>query len=123
MTTADNLRERRQALGISAVDLSIVIGMHGAGLSRIESGNVDCRESTLNRISAGLDTIEQNRIAKERGAIILNKIDFRNAAFNAILTKLHTGQWEFAEYNDNELKNMANILVTAVYEGLTKAEE
>ena len=123
MTTVIELVKRRHELGISLVDLALVIGMHGSGLSRIESGNVDCRISTLNRIEAGLDIIERNRLATASGAIVLDEMDFRNAVFDAILTKLNSGEWEFAEFNDNELKSMADILVQDIYEKITKAEE
>ena len=123
MESMGDIIRRRIKLGITQRLLGETIGMPGSQLSTLESGYNSPREETLRRLSAGLDTIESNHIAMKNGAIVINEIDFRNAAFNAILTKLNSGLWEFAEYNDNELKSMAHILVTAVYEGITKAED
>lgn len=121
MVSVDELVKRRHALKISASDLALVIGMHGSGLTRIESGNVDSRISTLNRISAGLDTIEENRHAIECGAIILDEMEFKNTIFNAMIPILESRE-ERGEFVGNP-KILTDVLVQQIYEKITKTEE
>ena len=121
MVSVDELIKRRHKLGISAVELSLVIGMHGAGLSRIESGNVDCRVSTLNRISAGLDTIEKNQHAIKCGAIVLDMPGFKNTIFGAIISTIESLQ-ERGDYN-SDARDLADTLVQLICEKITATEE
>lgn len=121
MVAVIELVKRRHEMGISLTDLALVIGMHGSGLSRIESGNVDCRMSTLNRISAGLDSIESNRHAITKGAIVLDEMDLRNSLYAAMMPILEEKEHD-GTYQGNA-HHLTQKLVTAVYEGITKAGE
>ena len=121
MISVDELLKRRLKLKITGAELALVIGMDGSGLSRIESGSIDCRVSTLNRISAGLDTIEKYRLAKKRGALILDELALKNTIFNAMIPILESREAE-GMYVGNP-NTLTDILVQQIYEKITKTEE
>ena len=121
MTSIEKLTKKRTALGITQAELALVVGITAPGLSKIESGTVDSRESTLNRIEIGLETIENNRQAKRAGVIIIDGLDFKNILFGAMITEL---EWRENEgMNVGDSNKFANKLVKLIYDNVTGKKE
>lgn len=81
----DALRDRRIELNITQAELAQVIGMHTSAINRIESGKVDCRLSTIEAFSNGLQIILDNRKQKLAGVIITDVTSFKNAIYKSVL--------------------------------------
>ena len=121
MTSIEKLTKKRTDLGITQAELALVVGITAPGLSKIESGTVDSRESTLNRIEIGLETIENNRQAKRAGVIIIDDLDFKNVLFGAMITEL---EWRENEgMNVGDSNKFANKLVKLIYDNVTGKKE
>lgn len=60
--TPDELRHRREALGIRQTELAKRAGISQSMVARIEARSVDPRVSTLNKIISVLNSAEQKRI-------------------------------------------------------------
>lgn len=121
MTSIEKLTKKRITLGITQAELAMVIGITAPGLSKIESGTVDSRESTLNRIETGLETIENNRQAKKAGVIVIDELDFKNCLFVAMIPELETRENERISIGDPQV--LGNKLVKLIYENITGKKE
>ena len=121
MTSIEKLTKKRTDLGITQAELSLVIGITAPGLSKIESGTVDSRESTLNRIETGLETIENNRQAKKAGVIVIDELDFKNSLFVALIPELEARENERISIGDPQV--LGNKLVKLIYENITGKKE
>lgn len=88
MTSMEDLVNRRTNLDISQGELALVIGMHASALSKLESGQADPRESTINKIKTGIDVIEKNKKARKAGIIVLDILDLKNTLYNAMIGDL-----------------------------------
>lgn len=60
--TPDELKQRREALGLRQTELARRAGISQSMVARIEAGNVDPRVSTLNKIVAVLNSAGERRI-------------------------------------------------------------
>ena len=60
--TPEELRARREALGMKQTELAKRAGISQSMVARIEAGNVDPRVSTLNKIIAVLNSAEPRKI-------------------------------------------------------------
>jgi predicted transcriptional regulator len=60
--TPDELRKRRETLGLKQTDLAKSAGISQSMVARIEAGNVDPRVSTLNKIIVVLNSAEPKKI-------------------------------------------------------------
>lgn len=121
MTSMKDLAKKRQDLGISQAELALVTGMTGPGLSKIESGDVDCRESTISRINDGINTIVNNQQAKNTGVIIISELAFKNSLFQAILPELQTREKEPGITGAPH--ELAQELVKSIYERIAGTGE
>jgi predicted transcriptional regulator len=61
-TTPEELRTRREALGLKQTELARRAGISQSMVARIEAGNVDPRISTLNKIIVVLNSAEPRKI-------------------------------------------------------------
>ena len=60
--TPEELRTRREALGLKQTELAKRAGISQSMVARIEAGNVDPRVSTLNKIIVVLNSAEPKKI-------------------------------------------------------------
>ena len=81
----DILRDRRNELNITQAELAEVLGLHTSAITRVESGRIDCKVSTINKFRDGLQIIVDNRKHKLIGAIITDETGFKNAVFKSVL--------------------------------------
>ena len=81
----DILRDRRNELNITQAELAAVLGLHTSAITRVESGRIDCKVSTINKFRDGLQIISDNRKHKLTGAIITDETGFKNAVFKSVL--------------------------------------
>lgn len=84
----NDITERRRAMGVSQKEHAQVIGIHPSALSRIESGRIDCRESTLRLLSEGLDIIENNALYSITGVILIDKTKFKGFLHDLMINEL-----------------------------------
>jgi predicted transcriptional regulator len=93
-----DIKTKRKELNITQGELAEVTGLHQAAITRIESGKIDCRISTLQLLSAGLHTIEDARRRKLAGVVIISKTDFENSLYRSMIKELehleHTGKYQ-----------------------------
>ena len=95
LQTPEDLRKSRLKHNITQQLLGVVTGLHTSAITRIESGKIDCRGSTLKRLSEGIDIIVKNRYHSVHGAVVLDKTMFENSVYKAILQT-----FEKLEYSD-----------------------
>ena len=85
LQTTEDLRKSRLKHNITQQLLGEVTGLHTSAITRIESGKIDCRGSTLKRLSAGIDIIVKNRHHSVHGAVVLDRTMFENGVYKAVL--------------------------------------
>ena len=117
----DILRDRRNELGITQAGLAAVLGLHTSAITRVESGRVDCKVSTINKFRDGLRIISDNRMQQVTGAIITDKTSFKNAVFKSVLQ-----EFEGLERNKRYLGNghhLAQRVSEMVCKGMNETYE
>lgn len=87
ITDVKELKKVREDNNISQADLAGVVGLHASAIGRIESGNVDCRISTIQLLNEGIETILKSRFT---GFILKNETDFKNTAYRALIKELQS---------------------------------
>ena len=85
LQTVKDLRKSRQKNNITQQLLGEVTGLHTSAITRIESGKIDCRASTLELLSDGIDIIIKNRQHSACGVVVLDKTMFENVVYGSIL--------------------------------------
>lgn len=92
-----DIKKRRIELNVTQATLAGVAGLHQSAITRIESGKLDCRMSTLKLLSESLEIIYNNINYKNTGAIILSKTAFQNTLYRSMIGELerleHAGQF------------------------------
>jgi len=83
-----DMKKRRIELNITQSDLATVAGLHQTAITRIESGKIDCRVSTLKLLSDSLEIIEQKRKNKFTGVVVIDKMDFKNTLYRSMIQEL-----------------------------------
>lgn len=98
LQTIEALRKSRQENSITQQLLGEVTGLHTSAITRIESGKIDCRASTLELLSDGIDTIIKNKHHSVYGVIVLDKTLFENVVYGSILEECegmeHEGKYK-----------------------------
>ena len=98
LQTPEDLRKSRLEHNITQQLLGEVTGLHTSAITRIESGKIDCRGSTLQRLSEGIDIIKHNKHNKINGVVVLDKTMLENAIYRAILQECeemeHKGKYK-----------------------------
>ena len=93
-----DIKKKRIELNITQSDLAAVAGLHQSAITRIESGKLDCRMSTLKLLSESLEIIYNHRHYKNTGAIILSKTAFQNTLYRSMIGELerleHEGRFK-----------------------------
>jgi len=64
--TPDELKQRRESVGLKQTELAERAGISQSMVARIEAGNVDPRVSTLNKIVAVLNSAGRKRVTADR---------------------------------------------------------
>lgn len=83
-----DIKKKRIELNITQSDLATVAGLHQSAITRIESGKVDCRLSTIDLLDKSLEIIEQSRKNKYTGVIVTSKTDFDNVLYKSVIEEL-----------------------------------
>ena len=98
LSNITDIKKLRTDQNITQAELAEVVGLHQSAITRIESGKIDCRISTLELLSDGLDIIMKKRRQNLAGVVIIDKTDFDNAMYKAILQELeqleHNGKYQ-----------------------------
>lgn len=115
MESMYDIKQRMDRVGTTQVIFAQAAGMSQPQLSLLINGYKTPREDTLKRLSKALDTIEHNRNAIANGIFIIDELVLRTEIFRAIRPLI--------EEPFNDPHKQAQRLVTAIYEGITKAEE
>lgn len=69
LSNISDIKNKRIELNITQSDLATVAGLHQSAITRIESGKLDCRLSTLALLSKSLEIVEQSRKNKFAGMV------------------------------------------------------
>ena len=85
MESMNDIICRKDRMDIPNTILAQTAGMSEPQLSILLDLNKNPRQDTLMRLSAALDTIEQNKFAIANGVIILNEVNLRNSLYNAMV--------------------------------------
>ena len=97
LSNISDIKNKRIELNITQAELAEVAGLHQSAITRIESGKIDCRISTLELLSSSLYIIENNRRMKFAGVVIVDKTAFENAMYKSMIQELegleHTGRY------------------------------
>jgi len=88
LSNISDIKNKRIELNVTQSDLATVAGIHQSAITRIESGKIDCRISTLEVLSDSLEIIEQNRKNKYTGVVVLSKTDFQNTLYRSMIGEL-----------------------------------
>lgn len=120
LLTITDLIAKRKKYKISQTELANVVGMFPSGISRLESGALDCRISTLELINAGLDIIKANKYREFTGLIVLDKTDFMNTIHKSIIAELEQREHE-GQYKGNA-HHLAQELVDLIVKGVCENE-
>lgn len=118
MLTIDELIEKRKRSGISQTELALVVGMFPSNISRLESGILDCKISTLELINAGLDIIKANRRRETTGFIVIDILDFKNTLYRSMIPEIDRRE-AIGEFAGN-VKDLTESLVCLVVEEANK---
>ena len=98
LSNITDIKKLRTDQKITQAELAEVVGLHQSAITRIESGKIDCRISTLELLSDGLDIIMKKRRQNLAGVVIIDKTAFENAIYRAILQELeqleHKGKYQ-----------------------------
>ena len=98
LSNISDIKNKRIELNITQAELAKVAGLHQSAITRIESGKIDCRISTLKLLSSSLHIIENNRRMKLAGVVIVDKTDFENALYRSMIQELeqleHVGKYQ-----------------------------
>ena len=93
-----DIKKLRTDQNITQAELANVVGLHQSAIARVESGKIDCKVSTLKLLSDGLDIIMKKRRQNLAGVVIVDKTDFENAMYKAIIQELeqleHSGKYQ-----------------------------
>jgi len=90
LSNISDIKKKRIELNITQSDLATVAGLHQSAITRIESGKLDCRVSTLKLLSESLEIIENSRHWKLIGGIVLNETNFKNTLYKSMIGELGT---------------------------------
>lgn len=114
--TISELLEKRELLGITQMELATVIGVFPPNISRIESGKIDCKISTLELMDAGMELIKKNWRREETGIIVLDILDFKNTLFRSIIPEINKREdaGEFAGNVKNLTETLVDLIVDAI---------
>ena len=119
LQTVEALRKSRLEHNITQQLLGDVTGLHTSAITRIESGKIDCRASTLKLLSDGIDIIIKNKHHSVYGIIILDKTMFENSVFRSIIRKCEKMEHD-GKYNGNGhhlAQNLSNLLSNYLING------
>lgn len=83
-----DIKKERKKHGITQTELALVAGLHPQAITRIESGKLDCRRSTLQRLNDALNIMKKNKHYKFTGAIITDEAKFGNSIWRSIIREL-----------------------------------
>ena len=114
------LIKKRIELGISQTELANIIGIHQGNLSRIESGKIDCKMSSLELLDAGLEIIKENQYRKVTGIIVIDETDFKNILFNSMISNIENRL--FTEQNTGTAKQLTEELVNLIIKKVCKTD-
>lgn len=119
--TISELIKKRKNLGVSQTELADVIGKFPSNISRIESGKLDCKVSTLEQIEGGLEIIKKNRHREQTGIIVLEVIDFKNTLYRSMIPEIDKREDE-GEFAGN-VKNLTETLVDLIIKEVCNNED
>ena len=118
----EDLRKSRIDAKITQVELARVTGLHISAITRIESGKLDCRVSTLELLNDGLNIIKNNKHRAITGVVITDKNAFGNIIYRSIIKEFeeleHSGK-----YNGNGHHFAQRIVEMIVKEFKTGLED
>jgi len=117
----NDITRKMKKMKITQELLAQAAGMHQPQLSLLMNGQKIPTERTLNRLSAGIDSINENRHAIECGAIVLDEMTLKTTIFNAMIPILESRVDIGKIHGDPKI--LADILVQQIYEKITATEE
>lgn len=100
LQTVKDLRKSRMKSGITQSLLAEVTGLHTSAITRIESGKIDCRASTLELLSDGIDIINKNKKHSINGVVVIDKTSFENSIYRSVIQKIEKLESD-GKYNGN----------------------
>ena len=95
-----DIKKERKKYGITQAELALVAGLHQQSVTRIESGKLDCRRSTLRLLSDAIEIIKKNKFRKSTGAIILDSAHFKSTLWKSMIRELEVLERE-GKYKGN----------------------
>ena len=120
MLSLQEIIDKRKKMKVTQTELANVVGMVRTSLVRIESGKIDCRESTLLLLDTGLKIIAKNRHRSVTGVIVLNELDFKNILYKSIIPELELRVNRGAYVGD--IKDLSETLVELIMDKVTNDE-